>query len=728
MWHLLTHWALKIRADWLNWLVLPIFAVLSMTLLLCGRAVANEVACATDQIDSRLIGKLPSRCIKPPIDANGSLNLSDWGASGSSQVMSCGAIAESRSLSGCSAGDFKPGQFVRIPSAGFLPTIATPGIPILVCKPGNGASCAGSTIYSYRIAAVQGRPNGAITPAGPETSLNQSTQTALAAIGQVKPYIATFVSWQPVPGASLYLIYKSTNSSSSNFYIATTATSITDYGDSAPPGFSCADYGFPCTAPQRALADDVFAQIAATSDHSVRISPDPLPPHFHQGLSGAYPAIPYVSGPVLLHHDETPAFQAIYHYLINADHHAPTTITIPRGEYNVYSADPYGAERAFNIMGLSNVSIQGIGWDTRIHQVGDREYGVGSFIWSPCGYVENEATELHVSERCGGVESAGETYDLSDPATAGSSSVKLQERRASAKFTAGEYVVIWDHGGRYPGNMWKELNRVTKVDSTDQVLHLQRPLDKMYSSRLTSIYAECSVCSGTPKVSPLPYGPVADHITLSNFRYDGADTFFNVSTTSDVILDRLNIHAVVFNEDGTAAQRMVSNSTIAEDSNNIRGGEGLAVGADGSRDIRVIGNNYVGRGPNVLFQWCQEGTSNVVWRNNVIRIVGTQDVRSTSALVVSTCMGARFDQNRVDILGTNLYSVFGWAGPGPWVFGATGNEIHVDAFTRSGVGVLMPIQTNTIRDRNYIRIERNTWYVARAKKGTAMGREMLGGP
>ena len=74
---------------------------------------------------------------------DGTLNLRDFGASGSIRTMKCNVVARS-SLLTCSGGDFKVGQTIRILAAGVSPTISTPSTPKATCRASNGGFCSGS--------------------------------------------------------------------------------------------------------------------------------------------------------------------------------------------------------------------------------------------------------------------------------------------------------------------------------------------------------------------------------------------------------------------------------------------------------------------------------------------------------------------------------------------------------------------------------------------------------
>src|ERR1700731_4471983 len=108
--------------------------------------------------------------VGPVLSGSGdrTLNLTTFGASGSIQTMTCGVAAGSSTLTNFSGGDFEVGQTIRLPAVGVLPNsdatsqqAETPGAPTVACVAQNGASCTGSVAYSYALATIQGRPNGA---------------------------------------------------------------------------------------------------------------------------------------------------------------------------------------------------------------------------------------------------------------------------------------------------------------------------------------------------------------------------------------------------------------------------------------------------------------------------------------------------------------------------------------------------------------------------------------
>jgi hypothetical protein len=412
------------------------------------------------------------------------LNLKAFGASASIQTMTCDATAGSATLMNCSGGDFAVGQTIRLPSVGILPTIARPGTVTAECQARNGAVCTGSVTYSYALAAEQGMPNGTITPVGPIGTVTQAAQTpGPAAPGQTTPNVFTRLSWSAVPSASPLILYKSVNGSPLNFYAVLPYgyTTIDDYGVNwSPQSFTCSDLNVPCAAPPIATPNDVFGRITAINGSSYKIGPETYPPKYagiyvvQNGTStNTYPSHPLVTASrVTVYHDDTPAFQAIEHYIYSQSltDSGHVIIFIPKGDYNVYAADQYGGARVFTLVGMNNVIFEGENWDTKIHQIGDRTDGSFSgFIFSECGYDNLNVPGIHSSARCG---KQGAAYNLTDPASLGALSVTLTTPARASSFSPGEYVTIATNATVYPGSDFWELNKIRSTNTTTGQLTL----------------------------------------------------------------------------------------------------------------------------------------------------------------------------------------------------------------------------------------------------------------
>jgi hypothetical protein len=661
---------------------------------------------------------------------DGTLNLSDFGASGSIRTMKCNVVARS-SLLRCSGGDFRVGQTIRILAAGVSPTILAPSTPKANCRASNGGFCSGSkntgsiqkgsnvlalgtyvtldvgqaitvsgasaasanlsttvaakevqgttvvlaakasttvrgatvTIgtltYGYKVAAIQNSPNGPITAVSAAQTVTQAAQVPSTTW---LPNVGTTLSTSPEKNASYYVWYKSVAGSPYNFYVITPSNEATfsDTGDLAQ-GFTCIQLGVPCVAPSSTTPNDVFARITAIHGSTYTIAADPLPPKYWSSQSRGLPASTFPSTPaitangVTVQHDDTPAFQAIYYYLKGVANPGYATVFIPPGDYNVYPADPSGGGRVFNVTGLKYVTIEGAGHASRLHDFGDRSNGQSSnFIQSQNAFAP------------------GPGYALVDPANNGSQTVRLLNPANSSNFAVGEYVLVFINARVYPGNDYLELNRVISINATTGAIGLAYPLNKPYSVKLPIPYSECSTCVGSPRIAPLPHGPVATHIVVRNFWFEGPAYFLNVNTVDWVTTDNLWVHDDEFDSNGDARHRVVRDNMVIDEGNTTEG-PSLGEGAAGSSDIQVEGNTYEVHGAPGI-QACQEQTANVRWLNNRIIQVGTGP--GNALLGGGDCYGWLIANNDISISSSNSAYVFG--GFTPMVARITGNTIHVD--------------------------------------------------
>ena len=661
---------------------------------------------------------------------DGTLNLRDFGASGSIRTMKCNVVTRS-SLLRCSGGDFRVGQTIHILAAGVSPTISAPSTPKATCRASNGGFCSGSKntgsiqtnsnvltlgtsvtldvgqsvtvaaagaaganlvttvavkeaqgttavlaahasttvkgvtviigtlTYGYEVAAIQNSPNGPITAVSAARIVTQAAQVPSTTW---LPNVSTTVSTPAMTNASYYVWYKSVAGGPYNFYVITPSneTSFSDTGDLAQ-GFTCKQLGVPCRAPSSTTPNDVFAQITAINGSAYTLAADPLPPKYWGGQSRGLPASTFPSTPaitangVTVQHDDTPAFQAVYHYLKRLANPGYATVLIPPGDYDVYPADPSGGGRVFNVTGLNHVTIEGAGRASRLHDFGDRSNGQSSnFILSQNPFAP------------------GPGYALVDPANRGSRAVTLATPANSSKFSVGEYALVFINARVYPGNDYLELNRVTSIDATTGAIGLAYPLNKPYSARLPLPYSECPTCVGSPRIAPLPHGPAATHIVVKDFCFEGPAYFLNANTMDWVTTENLWAHDNEFDSNGNARHRIVRNNTVIDEGNTTEGSS-LAEGAAGSGDILVDGNTYEVRGAAGI-QACQEETANVQWVNNRIVQVGTGP--GNALLGGADCYGWLIANNDISISRSNLAYVFG--GTAPMVARITGNTIHVD--------------------------------------------------
>lgn len=647
------------------------------------------------------------------------LNLRSFGASGSTQTMTCSIASPSPNLSNCSNGDFKTGQGIRIPDAGVIPNISAPGPPALMCKAGNRASCNGTTIYGYRIAAIQGGPNGPITPAGPAQTVTQAAQSppAATATSQTTPFVYTTVAWHGINKASFYLIYKSINRGAYHFYAIVNSTHIDDYGINwSTHNFTCNDFGVPCIASLRPTPNDVFARIKSTNGRSYSLAPlTYLPRYFEQsGLPEAsYPSQPIVTQThLIIYHDDTPAFQAIEHSLyvqslINAGH---VKIFIPPGDYNVYAADQYGGRRAFTVLGMNSVTLQGAGPYSKLHQIGDRSI-YSSFMFAECGYDSHNAPGIRSSARCPRWTKAT-AYHLTDPASARVQSVQLIRPRDISRFSNNEYVTIGvSSSNRYPGSDYQELNRVRSLSKSKGVLNLLYPLTKTYSSSLPLPYSECATCAGSPQIWPMPYGPSFTNVALRDFWFEGAVWFFDYNSADYVTEDHLSVHSSTFDEKnpGFVRHAIATNNTVVQEGT-LSVGASLANGSAGSADIIVSKNRETTLGFSSE-QMCQEESSDIAWQGNEIEVSDNQSGMA-SLFGGSNCYGLIFSDNRIRIESSVLGGVFGFGSP--VIANVSGNSIYVDKISKDRGGLGSPIVMNSVTKddlNSLVQVYGNRWTI-----------------
>lgn len=659
---------------------------------------------------------------RPTIDTTSlTLNLRSFGASGSTQTMTCSIVSRSPNLSNCSNGDFKTGHGIRIPGAGVIPNISAPGAPALMCKAGNRASCKGTTIYGYRIAAIQGGPNGPITAAGPEQTVTEAAQSPRPAIAtsQTTPFVYTTVSWHGINKASFYLIYKSVNRGAYHFYAIVNSTHIDDYGVNwSTHNFTCDDFGVPCIAPLRPTPNDVFARIKSTNGTSYSLAPlKYLPRYFEQsGLpESTYPSQPLVTQThVTIYHDDTPAFQAIEHSLyvrslVNAGH---VKIFIPPGDYNVYAADQYGGRRAFTFLGMNSVTLHGAGSYSKLHQIGDRST-YSSFIFAECGYDSSNASGIHSSARCPRWTKAT-AYPLADPASARAQSVQLIRRQDISRFSDDEYVTIGvSSSNRYPGSDYQELNRVRSLSKSKGVLNLLYPLTKTYSRSLPLPYSECLTCAGAPQIWPMPYGPSFTNVTLRDFWFEGAVRFFDYNSADYVTEDHLSVHSSTFDEKnpGFVRHAITTNNTVVQEGT-LSAGASLANGSAGSADIIVSKNRETTVGFSSE-QMCQEESVDIRWVQNDIMISDDQS-GVASLFGGSDCYGLTFTHNRIHVQRSVVGGIFSFASP--VTAEASCNGIFIDKVSKDEGGVGAPIVTNSVSNYDLssrVRVYGTTWTVGK---------------
>jgi hypothetical protein len=594
-----------------------------------------------------------------------------------------------------------------------------------------------TTTYSYAVAAIQGIPNGPITPAGPSATITQTAQSSRQGSNSTYLSVFTTLSGYGVAKGSLYVIYKRVNGGSLNFYTITNSTTFEDYGDAASSSFTCTNFGVPCTAPSNATPNDVFAKISAVRGSTWTLSKLPYPPVYATaaGLSPTtYPSMPKVTGNVTITHDDTPALTAIYAYLLTLPAPGYVDIRFAKGDYNIYPEDPYAAHgnsEVFQLSGLADVIFEGDGWGTKFHDPGDRGGGYGNFLFGICGGPNWPSVKGNY--RCPGYpfQYVGSTtpYYIRDPANAGQSQVTLLTPSQSSNFRVDEYVgVETQTGSTYPGGLNGELNKTATIDSKTAVITLQWPLNKQYSAHPTGIYAECPTCAGAPTITPMPYGVIADNIIIRNFWLEGVMAFNNTNTIDAMQIENVNAHVSFWSKAGIYHNVLVHHNVVHEEGNPIGGADGLLTGAAGSDELRVIDNTYTGTG--VYQQPCQENSANVLWSGNHMTFSGTYSAGNPEAVFQSACYGFSVLNNDIQIGGANNYSVFGWNPSQHVMAEEIDNRIHLDILGLAsgdfGTGYIRQgVQTNSIArkpgtstpDYSDIDVSDNQWLIDHNGRG-----------
>jgi hypothetical protein len=661
----------------------------------------------------RLNAKAPPTCISLGA-TTGLLNLKSFGASGSIQTMTCTAGANSNVLRSCSGGDFRVGTTIRLPSIGTAPTESAPSPPALVCSAFKGASCAGKTVYTYEFAGMQGVPNGAITAVSAPVSITQATQTAKTSDGNSGGYVGTTLTFPSIPTGHSMVVYKGVNGGPLTYYtvVPQTGTSFVDDGNTyAPRSFSCGDFNLPCAPPSAPVPNDAFAIITAVNGSDYTIGPLPHRPqylftnNFSRLPSNYFASAPAVSGRVTVYHDDTPAFQAVEAYLWNKPNPGNATIFIPSGDYNVFDADQFsGGNRVFGLVGMNNVTIEGAGWCSKIHQIGSRDGAEwGSFISMQAG--DGAPTGIHSNLR--GLKS-GTAYNLVDPELMGATSVTLSTPVNARNFSKGEYVTIAAAAIKYPGTQYWELNKVTSVDPVGGVIGLESPLAKPYSARLPLPYSQCVTCNFAPVIYPMPYGPVATNIRLKDFWYEGAAFFVRDNVVDRLTEDNLYVHASNADFSGTMFHKTTTNSTfIVEGTGWV--GTGANGGSTGSAHT-IFAHNHLTYLGGASEQNCQEGSTDIVWEGNDIH--DSNDLYANFNLYnFVNCYGFVFNDNTITVANSSLFGVFAFSSP---VMGTiSGNAIRIDNIRATSLGVVGPVVANSVSRTDYrlLDVSGNSWEI-----------------
>lgn len=703
-----------------------------------GTAIANTSSITAVSGGDFVVGnfvRIPNAGAAPTIStpAAPTLTCTNTGLSCSSYTK-VGAISSSvltTTLTLTTPVTVAPGQVITIAGAGaagadLVTTVVAPATfstIVLVASPAlttvSGATITfGTLVYGYEIAAVQGLPNGAMTPASAAQTVTQTAQTP-AGTGVTNQVYTTLTAYS-VTGGTYYVIYKSVSGGPYNFYSITTQTTFNDTGNAAQSKFTCTDLDLPCTAPAATVPNDVFAKISAIngSTYTLVANPNPVKYTVQDGLPATtYPSQPTVSGSITLVHDDTPAFQAIRDRLLALAIPGHTTIEIPAGDYNVSAGDKYGNQSVFNFIGLDYVTIRGVGSSSRIHQQGLRTSGNENFVTGVCGANTNP-TGINQQNRCRG--GAGLTaYNLLDPSPYGQNYATLVSVADAANFTIGEYVVVYNNSAVYPGDTYQENNVVASVDTVSGRIGLQRPLNKYYSATLVSPWSNCSVCGGTPKIVPLPFGLAETNIILEDFWFEGDVKFVNMGNFDNLITRNLYIHSIVNDETGSGSRRLSTQNTIIDESEADAVGN-LITGATGDNDVIASDNTYTQLGAGTQ-QSCQEDAANVQIINNRLAFLGSYPGTNAQYLFrVTNCANVQINNNQITVGKTNLVGIFSPVTTTAFDFAQIHhNQVHIDSVGNTG-SVISLLGGAGTTDPN-ISISNNGWTIENNLSATSAG-------
>ncbi|HEV2326510.1 MAG TPA: hypothetical protein VGS10_21405 [Terracidiphilus sp.] len=638
-----------------------------------------------------------------------------FGATGSNETMSCTATSGSSSLTSCSSGDFAVGEYIYIPFAGDSPTISTPSAPSAACGSDNGGSCTGSTQYCYEIAATQtGYYNPPMTAPSSATCVTQADQTAQTANHNSAPDVYTAINWSPVTNAAGYAVYKSINSGPYKFYeyVTSGTTSIKDFNHAASAQFTCADMGYPCTAPSGTTASGLYAQITAINGGTYTIAARSTQP--------AGPSRPGISGSITVQHDDSPAFAAAYSALLANAGSGSVEVHIPAGNYVCHGYnDPAGTgtrSSCLKVLGLSNVTFSGDGPGITNIYVPDSAAGDGGFIDSVAGYGTSYGSAYFGGQ--------GQGYALEDPSLAGGHQITLAAASDGSHFTAGGYITIFNNASGYPWEYYGEINKVLAIDSTTGVLTLAYPLSKTYSAALPAPYSTCSSCNGTPMAYPIGGGPVASNISFQDFSVRGPVMFANVNTIDGLYFRNMNIQAQSFMMDGQMRHVKITNSYVMEDPWTPSGPMGILQGAAASTDLVAQGNTYVSpHYNNSGRQECSEGGANIADTGNTLSFAGSTDPNTVNAggalFGEGMCWNYTLDDNTVTLNHTSVTGVFG----GDASYGGSGtmknNTFSIDSVSGSRQASITAAQTfGAPFNSPYVVVDKNQWLVP---AGTSLG-------
>lgn len=576
-----------------------------------------------------------------------------YSASASDSTIDCGISRDLNSLI-CphGTGDFRVGESIVIAKAGALPTISTPSVPSLNanCIFGQlAAKCAtaGTIRYSYRIACIQESEDGRMTAASAAASIVQAPQHWGAETWGTKthPLIYTHVAWNCPPnpngGADFAAVYKSVGGGHYTFYTfaADGHSEFDDLGYPPIGTFTAADYGVPAVPSDAAVGSDVYTRIGAISGNTIILASRPYQPQYmNRQPAGGFPLRPArPQQSVSIYHDDTPAFQAAVVALRAMPSDLTKTLFIPRGRYNIFPGDQFGAFGALNIKGIDNLDIVGDPkWASRIYFRSSRTR-FNAFLYDIRGWERNDAPSLNLGHIMDG-RFNGRThfpeYRLSDPALVGQSYVILMNPADASNFQRDDIVALGiecDPGAAcspqgYPGsNLYAELNQVAAVASASGTLSLKWRLDKSFSNNLALTPTEASChhngCTGIPYIinnrSTDNAGHrgwlVNNHVSIDGIWFDGPGYFWQSYTNIDLSVTNSRLRGDRPLSTGGGRGYLARNNEIIDES---AVNFDIWFGNASMENLHYVSNRISGG----VFAGCIEGTVDELLDSNLITI------------------------------------------------------------------------------------------------------------
>lgn len=233
-----------------------------------------------------------------------SINVKNYGASGSGQTTTGTINSGSNQLTLSSAIDFVNGQGIIINHAGATCTLSTPTAPTI-----TATGTIGTTAYQYQIVAMDA--NGGFTAASTVTSITNGNATL-----SITNYNA--ISWSTVTNASAYAVYGRVNGNM-NLLAVTNSNSFNDTGHTSISVVTI-PFFLPLTPPTTAKSDWLVTTISSGAGTTT--------------LTLAANATTTGSS-VYVAHDDTAALQNAINAMKTS---TVKTLFVPAGQYSITSS------------------------------------------------------------------------------------------------------------------------------------------------------------------------------------------------------------------------------------------------------------------------------------------------------------------------------------------------------------------------------------------------------